>query len=74
MEGHVVETLWDLLKEMISKRWVRYLVAALFPLFGVLIALQALIGMRIQTASGVIHSIEIRRDAQTGEEGVSQRR
>jgi len=61
-----VKTLWDLLKEMISKRWVRYLVAALFPLFGVLIALQALIGMRIQTASGVIRSVEIRRDSQSG--------
>jgi hypothetical protein len=62
-----LKTLWDLLKEMLSKRWVRYLVAALFCIFGVLLALQALIGMQIQTVSGVIRTIEIRRDAQSGE-------
>jgi len=62
-----VKTLWDLLTEMISKRWMRYLAAALFSIGGVLIALQALIGMQIQMASGVIRTIEIRRDAQTGD-------
>lgn len=62
-----LKTLRDLLEAMISKRWVRYLVAAGFSLFGILIGIQALIGMQIRTASGVVHSIQIKRDMQTGD-------
>ncbi len=62
-----LKTLWDLLEEMISKRWVRYLVAVGFSLCGILIGVQALIGMQIRTASGVVASVQIRRDMQTGD-------
>lgn len=61
-----MKTLWDLLKELADKRWVRYLVAGLFPLIGVLLGAQALWGMQLHTTSGTIRTVEIRRDSQSG--------
>jgi hypothetical protein len=61
-----MKTVWDLLKLMIVKRWVRYLVATLFPLCGVLLGAQALLGTSLHTASGTIRSVEIQRDSQSG--------
>src|SRR5260370_10584116 len=62
-----MKTVWDLVTEMIEKRWVRYLAAAFFPFFGVLIGVQALLGMQIHTVGGMIRNVEIKRDSQSGE-------
>jgi hypothetical protein len=61
-----VKTTWDLLNEMIEKRWVRYLVGALFPVLGVLLGAQALFGMQMHTASGTIRSIAIETHSSSG--------
>lgn len=65
MEG--VKTLWDLLQEMIEKRWVRYLVGVLSPLIGILLAAQALLGMQIYSVSGTVSSVAIKTDSSSGE-------
>lgn len=62
-----VKTLWDLLQELYEKRWVRYLMAALFPLFGILLGVMALQGIQLHTISGTIGTVAIRTDSQTGD-------
>ncbi len=62
-----IQTLFDLLKMLYEKRWVRYLTAAIFLLVASLLALQWYVGMQTQTASGVIASVSIARDASSGE-------
>jgi hypothetical protein len=64
---HQVKTVWDLLQELIAKRWVRYLAAAIFIACGLLVGALALAGWRIQTVSGVVRTVKIERDAQTGD-------
>jgi hypothetical protein len=62
-----IQTVFDLLKTLYEKRWVRYLAAALFLVIAALLALQWYVGMQVQTASGVIASVTIARDASSGE-------
>jgi hypothetical protein len=62
-----IQTLFDLLKMVYEKRWVRYLTAALFLLIAALLMLQWYVGMQTQTASGVIAHVTITRDARSGE-------
>lgn len=62
-----MKTLWDLLQTMYEKRWVRYLVAVAFPLFSILIGVQALMGIQLHTVSGTIATVAIRRDNQSGD-------
>jgi hypothetical protein len=62
-----MKTFFDLLKMMYDKRWVRYLTAVIFLVIAALLTLQWYVGMQIQTASGVIASVTITRDASSGE-------
>lgn len=62
-----VKTLWDLLQELYEKRWVRYLMAVLFPLFGILLGIMALQGIQLHTISGTISTVQIRTDSQSGD-------
>jgi hypothetical protein len=58
-----VSAIRDLLRMMIDKRWVRYLVGVMFPLLGVLVGAQALAGTTLHEVSGAIHTVVIQRDS-----------
>jgi hypothetical protein len=58
-----MSTFRSLLRMMIDKRWVRYLVGVMFPLIGVLIGAQALGGTSVHAVSGTIRTVEIRHDS-----------
>jgi hypothetical protein len=62
-----MKTSFDLLKMMYDKRWVRYLSAIIFLIIAALLALQWYAGMQVQTASGVIASVTIIREANSGD-------
>jgi hypothetical protein len=62
-----MKTLWDLLNEMIDKRWVRYLAGGGFCVIGILLGVQSLLGVQLHMAKGTIRSVEVKVDSQTGD-------
>jgi hypothetical protein len=58
-----MSTFRSLLRIMIDKRWVRYLVGVMFPLIGVLVGALAITGTAIHEVSGTIHTVVIERDS-----------
>lgn len=67
MSMQSVKTLWDVLKELVENRRMRYVFGILAPVIGILVCAQALFGMQVFTVSGTIRSVQIRTDSQTGE-------
>jgi hypothetical protein len=58
-----MSTFHSLLRLMIDKRWVRYLVGVMFPLIGVLVGALAITGTMIHEVSGTIRTVVIERDS-----------